>query len=128
MRILADTHLLLWAAAGSDRLSARARSLLLDPDNDLSFSAASLWEVQIKASLGRADFRVDVALLRHGLLANGYEEVPVRGDHAIALVHLPLLHRDPFDRILVCQARVEGLTLLTSDDEVAAYGTPVLRV
>ena len=128
MKLLLDTHLLLWAAGKPDRLSVRARSLIEDPDNDLMFSAASLWEVTIKAGLGRADFQIDPHLLRRGLIENGYEELPVTGQHALAVGQLPDVHRDPFDRILVAQATVEGLLLLTHDPLVQAYPGPITAV
>ncbi|GBQ43370.1 PIN domain nuclease [Komagataeibacter saccharivorans] len=128
MKLLLDTHLLLWAAGKPDRLSVRARSLIEDPDNDLMFSAASLWEVTIKAGLGRADFQIDPHLLRRGLIENGYEELPVTGQHALAVGQLPDVHRDPFDRILVAQATVEGLLLLTHDPLVQAYPGPIEAV
>lgn len=125
MTFLLDTHLLLWAAGDPGRLSPEAQALLTDPLNELCFSAASLWEIGIKRGLGREDFQVDPRLLRRGLLANGYRELPVTGEHTLELEHLPAHHRDPFDRILVCQARVEGYTLLSSDSTVARYGDPV---
>ena len=128
MKLLLDTHLLLWAAGEPDRLSVRARSLMEDQDNDLVFSAASLWEVTIKAGLGRADFQIDPHLLRRGLIENGYEELPVTGQHALAVGQLPDVHRDPFDRILVAQATVEGLLLLTHDPLVQAYSGPITAV
>ena len=92
------------------------------------FSVASLWEVAIKASLGRHDFKADAALLRRGLIENGYLELPVAGEHATAVAALPMLHRDPFDRLLVAQAQVEGILLLTSDPLVAAYQGPIRLV
>ena len=125
MRLLLDTHLLLWAAAESERLPAAAVALLDDPENDLLFSAASLWEVAIKTSLGRDDFRVDPRLLRRGLVDNGYGELPVTAQHAVSVVGLPPIHKDPFDRILVAQAQVEGVTLLTADPVLARYPGPV---
>lgn len=128
MKLLLDTHLLLWAAGEPDRLSVRARSLMEDQDNDLVFSAASLWEVTIKAGLGRADFQIDPHLLRRGLIENGYAELPVTGQHALAVGQLPDVHRDPFDRILVAQATVEGLLLLTHDPLVQAYPGPITAV
>ncbi|MBS0984531.1 type II toxin-antitoxin system VapC family toxin [Gluconobacter cerinus] len=128
MNLLLDTHLLLWAAGEPDRLSVRARSLMEDQDNALVFSAASLWEITIKAGLGRADFQIDPHLLRRGLIENGYEELPVTGQHAIAVGQLPDVHRDPFDRILVAQAMVEGLLLLTHDPLVQAYPGPITAV
>lgn len=128
MKLLLDTHLLLWAAGEPDKLSARARALMEDPGNDLVFSVASLWEITIKAGLGRTDFQVDPHLLRRGLIENGYEELPITSQHALAVRHLPDVHRDPFDRILVAQATVEGLLLLTHDPLVKAYPGPIEAV
>jgi len=128
MKLLLDTHLLLWAASEPGRLPARARALIRDPANELIFSAASLWEVVIKCGLGRDDFRVDPRLLRRGLLDNGYDELPITSEHAVAVESLPPLHKDPFDRILVAQATVEGITLLTADPVVAQYRGPVRKV
>ncbi|MBN3868699.1 type II toxin-antitoxin system VapC family toxin [Gluconobacter kondonii] len=128
MKLLLDTHLLLWAAGEPDRLSVRARALMEDQDNALVFSVASLWEITIKAGLGRTDFQIDPHLLRRGLIENGYEELPVTGQHALAVGQLPDVHRDPFDRILVAQATVEGLLLLTHDPLVQAYPGPIEAV
>ena len=128
MKLLLDTHLLLWAAGQPDRLSTTARSLIDDTNNELLFSAASLWEVAIKHSLGRNDFRVDPRLLRQGLLANGYSELPITSEHAVGIDSLPLIHKDPFDRILIAQANVEGITLLTADPLVAQYSGPVRSI
>jgi len=89
------------------------------------FSAASVWEVVIKRGLGRDDFQIDPNRLRRGLLANGYEELSISSEHTLAVTSLPPVHRDPFDRILVAQARVESITLLTSDITLASYGAPV---
>jgi len=125
MKLLLDTHLLLWAAGEPRRLSKPARTLIGNPDNELLFSAASLWEVAIKRRLGREDFKVDARLLRRGLLDNGYSELPIISDHVVATESLPLLHRDPFDRILVAQATVEGVTLLTTDSQVSQYAGPI---
>jgi PIN domain nuclease of toxin-antitoxin system len=128
VKLLLDTHLLLWAAGQPERLSATARTLLDDPGNELLFSAASLWEVAIKTSLGREDFRVDPRLLRRGLIDNGYLELPITSEHAVAIDGLPYIHRDPFDRMLIAQATVEGVLLLTVDDIVARYPGPVRQV
>ena len=128
MKFLLDTHLLLWAAGQPERLSKQARLLLDDSDNVLLFSAASIWEVAIKQGLRRSDFRADARLLRRGLLDNGYEELAVTGAHAVAIDSLPPLHKDPFDRILIAQAQVEGITLLTTDDRVAQYPGPVQKL
>lgn len=121
MKFLLDTHLLLWAAGEPGRLSRSAKKLLSDPANDLIFSAASLWEIAIKRSFGRPDFRVEPRLLRRGMLDNGYIELPITSEHALATETLPPLHKDPFDRILVAQAMIEGITLLTVDTLVAKY-------
>jgi PIN domain nuclease of toxin-antitoxin system len=125
MKVLLDTHLLLWAAGEPELLPEPARAAIEDLETELWFSAASLWEVAIKRGLGRPDFRVDPRLLRQGLLDNGYHELPVTGAHALALDLLPPLHKDPFDRILIAQAMVEGLTLMTSDALITAYPGPI---
>jgi len=127
VKLLLDTHVLLWAAGQTGKLSRKTRTLLGDPDNALAFSAASLWEICIKQSLGRADFQVDARQLRRGLLDNGYSELAVTGAHALALDDLPPLHQDPFDRMLLAQARVEGITLLTADAQVLRYSGPVMK-
>ncbi|MDH3461239.1 MAG: type II toxin-antitoxin system VapC family toxin [Burkholderiaceae bacterium] len=128
MKLLLDTHLLLWAAGNSDRLPADARPLIESPDNELFFSAASLWEIAIKCELAREDFQVDARLLRRGLLDNGYSELPIGSEHAVAVGSLPPIHKDHFDRMLIAQATVEGITLLTADALVAQYPGPVRRV
>lgn len=128
MKFLLDTHLLLWTAGDPKRLSAKARKLINEPTSELFFSAASLWEIAIKRGLGRDDFKVDARLLRRGLLDNGYREIPIGSEHAVAIDSLPPIHKDPFDRMLIAQAMVEGLTLLTSDAVVAQYPGAVRRV
>ncbi len=128
MKLLLDTQLLLWAAGQPARLSAAARKLLNDPRHELLFSAASFWEIAIKHTLGRDDFRVEPRLLRRGLLDNGYTELPVTSQHAVALDSLPPLHKDPFDRLLLAQALSEGVLLLTSDVQLARYPGPVRKV
>jgi PIN domain nuclease of toxin-antitoxin system len=128
MNLLLDTHLLLWAAGQPERLSQEAADLLLDPSNQLWFSAASLWEIAIKQGLGRPDFRVDARRLWRLLPLHGYSELPVSGEHAIAVAGLEPRHKDPFDRILIAQARVEQIMLITADAVVAAYGDCVQKV
>ena len=125
MNLLLDTHVLLWAAGMPERLPGDVRELLEAEDAKPFFSAASLWEIAIKSGLGRADFRVDPRVLRRGLLENGYAELPVTGAHAVAVDLLPPIHKDPFDRLLIAQARVEGLTLLTADRLIARYPGPI---
>jgi PIN domain nuclease of toxin-antitoxin system len=128
VKLLLDTQILLWAAGQPARLSAATRKLLNDPRNELLFSAASLWEIAIKNTLGREDFRVEPRLLRRGLLDNGYTELPITGEHAVRIDGLPPLHKDPFDRLLLAQALCEGITLLTADKLLARYRGPVRKV
>jgi PIN domain nuclease of toxin-antitoxin system len=125
VKLLLDTHLLLWAAENSPRMPEAARELIVDPGNELYFSAASLWEIAIKQGLGRPDFEVDARVLRRGLIDNGYLELPILSEHAVAIEGLPAIHKDPFDRLLIVQAMVEGITLLTNDAVVARYPGPV---
>lgn len=126
--LLLDTHLVLWAAGEPERLPAKARALMADPGHALAFSAVAVWEVAIKAARGRPGFAVRPGRFRRLLLAAGYREIAVSGEHAVAVADLPPIHKDPFDRVLVAQARVEGATLLTADATVARYGDPVALV
>jgi PIN domain nuclease of toxin-antitoxin system len=128
MRLLLDTHVVLWGAVEPERLSDEATSLIESAENEIVFSALSLWEIAIKTGRGRADFRIDVSSFRRNLLDNGYTELAVTGAHAAALAGLPSIHRDPFDRMLVAQAAVEGFTLLTSDKTIAKYPGPIRLV
>jgi PIN domain nuclease of toxin-antitoxin system len=128
VKLLLDTHLLLWAAGHPNRLSAEALTLINTQDNELFFSAASIWEITIKRGLNRDDFSVDPHLLRRGLLDNGYSELLIGSEHAVAITSLPAIHKDPFDRLLIAQATIEGITLLTCDAIVAQYPGPVRKV
>ena len=128
MKLLLDTHILLWAAAEPEQLSNQAKALIEDPQNQLYFSTASLWEIAIKNKLGRADFKVDLPVLRRNLLDNGFQEIAINGAHTLALDTLPPIHKDPFDRILIAQANVEGITLMTADSAVVEYQVAVVRV
>ena len=128
MKYLLDTQLLLWVAGEPRRLSKGARSLMEDPENELMFSAVSMWEIAIKRGLGRDDFQVDPRILRRGLLDSGYVELSITSLHAVSTDALPRLHRDPFDRLLIAQATEEGITLLTADPVVAGYPGPVRKV
>ncbi|MFT4045095.1 MAG: type II toxin-antitoxin system VapC family toxin [Solimonas sp.] len=128
MIFLLDTHLLLWAAGEPKKLSVKARKLLNDSANVLMFSPVSLWEIVIKRGLERADFRVDPRRLRRGLLEHGYVELGISSEHVIAVDRLPPLHKDPFDRLLLAQAEVEGCTLLTADKILAVYPANVRKV
>lgn len=128
MKLLLDTHLLLWAAGRPERLSGVAHDLLVSPAHELLFSAASVWEIALKNTLGRRDFRVDPSALCLGLIGSGYVELPVTARHCVATAQLPPLHQDPFDRLLVAQAIVENVTLLTVDPWVARYPGPIRSV
>jgi PIN domain nuclease of toxin-antitoxin system len=125
VKLLLDTHLLIWAAESVKRLPRDARVLMADPENALFFSVASLWEIAIKSELNRTDFQVNARLLRRGLIDNGYQELSILSGHAVAIDSLPPLHKDPFDRLLIAQAMVEGITLLTNDTTMAQYQGPV---
>lgn len=128
MKLLLDTHLLLWAAGAPERLSPDATQLLCDSANKLHFSAASIWEVVIKSTIGRSDFRVAPSQLRDSLVQSDYSEIPIQSNHALSVGQLPNLHRDPFDRILVAQAMTEKAILLTTDNKVAKYPGPIRLV
>lgn len=122
---LLDTHLLLWAATQDSRLPASVREAILQPEAELTFSVASIWEIAIKQSQGRRDFAFDPAELRTGLLDAGYVELPVFGAHSVAVASLPMIHRDPFDRMLLAQAIAEELELWTVDKDLARYPGPI---
>ena len=123
MKVLLDTHLLLWAAGLPERLSPKARSLLEAPDAQLFFSAASLWEIAIKRAARRLRAPAD---LGSRVLASGFEPVPITFAHAEAAGSLPRIHGDPFDRMLVAQAQAERLTIVTVDRGIARYDVDVL--
>ncbi|MBK1650452.1 type II toxin-antitoxin system VapC family toxin [Rhabdochromatium marinum] len=128
MRLLLDTQILLWSAGTPERLPDETRALLEAPEHLLHFSAANLWEVVIKCGLGREDFQVDAHALRRGLLDNGYRELPIDSRHALMVQNLPGIHKDPFDRILIAQAMVEGLTLMTTDSFIVQYSVATHKV
>ncbi|RJP39679.1 MAG: type II toxin-antitoxin system VapC family toxin [Desulfobacteraceae bacterium] len=126
MNLLLDTHILLWAAGQPEKLSESTRALLTNPDNTLFFSAASIWEIVIKLGLGRRDFNVDPYRLRKMLVVHGHNEVPVTAEHALRVCSLPPLHKDPFDRLLIAQARAEGMLLLSCDAVVCQYQESII--
>ena len=126
-RLLPDTQMLIWSLTSPERLSSAAAELLEDGANQVYFSLVSVWEASIKFALSRADFTMPPRVLREGLLELGYIELPILSEHVIGVSRLPLLHRDPFDRLLVVQAEMEGLTLMTSDKKLAQYGPHVQR-
>ncbi len=125
MRCLLDTHILLWKAIAPRRLTNELRAKLDDPDHVFVFSTASIWEVAIKQALGRNDVDADPYELRGGLLQDGFIELPVLGEHAVAVASLPAIHGDPFDRMLLAQAMVEQIELFTVDRQLARYGGPI---
>ncbi len=128
MRLLLDTHIALWAITDSPKLGKIARDLILAPQNTVFVSAASVWEIAIKHSLGRGDMPVSGARATELFVASGYSLLPIGAEHAAAVEALPPLHADPFDRLLVAQARSEPLRLLTRDSMVATYGSDILTV
>ncbi len=128
MNLLVDTHLLLWAASQPQKLSSKAEQLLANTDNTLIFSAASIWEIAIKNRLGKSSFQFKPSVLRRGLLDNDWTELPVNGQHAIATGELAEIHKDPFDRILIAQANIEGFTLLTADKMLSKYSSAIQLV
>jgi PIN domain nuclease of toxin-antitoxin system len=121
MKLLLDTHFLLWAAEESQHLPRVFIELVEDEANELFFSVVSIWEVAIKVGR-RPNFSITAGLLRRFLLENDYSELQVTGDHAVTVESLPNIHGDPFDRLLIAQAVAEGLMLLTVDKTVARYG------
>jgi|SRR6185437_9957716 len=127
MKLLLDTHLLLWATEDSPKLPALAKRLISSPENELIFSAVSIWEIAIKHAKGANTFKAAPNLVREVLLESGYSELAISGKHAIAVEYLDSIHKDPFDRLLIAQAMVEGITLLTSDIKVARYPGPIRK-
>ena len=123
MKLLIDTHLLLWAAA--DVLPSDAVPYFSSEENELFFSSASIWEIIIKKGLNRPDFQVDPGVLYWGLLDNGYAELDITSRHTLLVADLPRIHKDPFDRILIAQAKAEGAILLTSDEIVSKYSPSI---
>ena len=128
MRVLLDTHLLLWSVASSRRLPKEARSVILDAANEVFYSAASVWEVAIKSARRRRDFNANPIVLVRALAQSGFSELPVTAAHAARVGGLPAIHRDPFDRMLVAQSLTEPMTLLTNDAVLVGYGPLVQMV
>lgn len=128
MKFLLDTHFVIWIPIDDQRIGPEARALLTDPANEFAFSAANLWEIAIKRAQKHPGFAHDPREIRRCMIANGYEELPVQGLHAVAIDALPAIHKDAFDRLLIAQAMVEGITLLTTDPEIARYPGPIRKV
>ena len=128
MRLLLDTHLLLWALAEPERLDHATRAALEDPENEVLFSAASIWEIAIKARLGRTDFAVEPTEILRAALDTGFTELPIRARTTTLVAELPFHHRDPFDRLLVAQAMSEPVRLYTADPLLPPYSELVTLV
>jgi len=128
MRLLLDTHILLWAALKKARVPASAARMIDDIQNELVFSSVSIWEIAIKRRLDRNSPMVDARIFRENLLTNGYQELSINGLHSAQVQDLPNIHKDLFDRMMVAQAMVEGLLLVTSDRTVARYPGPIQKV
>lgn len=125
MRYLLDTQLAIWAKISPDLLPEQARDIIASGDHDLAFSVVCLWEAVIKTALGRPNFNIDARQLRSQLLADGVNELSIDAAHVLAVADLPPHHGDPFDRLMLAQAKVEGMRLLTTDRQLARYGSPV---
>ena len=128
MRVLLDTHILIWSLYELQRLDQATGALLEDPGTDVLFSATSIWEIAIKARLGRVDFNQRPEAVVEAALETGFTELPIRSEAAALVADLPLHHRDPFDRLLVAQAMSEPARLLTSDTQLRAYSELVTLV
>jgi PIN domain nuclease of toxin-antitoxin system len=124
VRILLDTHIILWIADGGERLSKRAAALIADPGNDRIVSHVSLWELAIKRSIGK--LAVSESDIEQVLVDIAADELPIERRHVLATASLPLHHRDPFDRLLIAQAKAENLVIASADSEFAAYGVDLL--
>ena len=124
MRLLLDTHALIYLLSEPERMTQAARDAVADPSNDVTFSAVNVWEIEIKAKTGKLVPPVEDTLAAARSLRLG--ELAVSAEHGRAAGRLPLRHRDPFDRVLIAQARVEGLTVVTRDGAFGLYDVPVL--
>jgi PIN domain nuclease of toxin-antitoxin system len=122
LRLLLDTHLLLWWLEGNPSLSTQAGKMIGDPENTVFVSAVSLWEIWLKQSLGKLRLPTDFT---ERLAAESFESLPLKASQTRQISLLPWCHRDPFDRMLIAQAQVERLILLTADESLAAYGAAV---
>lgn len=128
MRYLLDTHIVLWLAYQPEKLPPHVFDLISTLDNKIYFSAVNLWEIIIKKSLGRPDFMVNPTLIYQGLLENGYRELPIYSQHGLEVAYLPDIHKDPFDRILIAQARCEDLIMITADHLIFQYPVKLYKI
>lgn len=127
MRVLLDTHVFLWWITGDSRLSARAYEVIKETKNEIYLSAASGWEMAIKAGLGKLRLQGEpISFITEQLVINGFESLPVQLNHSLFVYSLPEHHRDPFDRLLVAQAKLENLLLVTADNKIGEYEVEVL--
>lgn len=125
MRVLVDTHMLVWLSAATERLPGRARAIIEDPANEIFFSAASIWELTVKHALGKAEIPIHPRILYNALAENDFPEIAMTSLHGLTAGSLPPIHKDPFDRMLIAQSMIEGCLLLTSDKMLARYDAPV---
>ncbi|MGK9054664.1 type II toxin-antitoxin system VapC family toxin [Neorhizobium petrolearium] len=128
MRILLDSHLLVWLVGASDRLPPEAREIIENVDNDIFFSSASIWELSIKYSSGKIGLELPPRMLHRVLIESDFKELAVTASHALEVDMLQPIHKDTFDRILIAQAMWEGMLLLTSDETIAQYNAPIRLV
>lgn len=128
MIYLIDTHILIWLSMRTSRLDAATRDILEDSRNEIYFSAISIFEIAIKQQLSKRDFLAEATGVRRAMLREGFIELTVDGMHAAFVATLPTIHKDPFDRLLVAQASVEGITLITADEQIALYPGPILKI
>jgi PIN domain nuclease of toxin-antitoxin system len=128
MRFLLDTHFVLWIPVNSSNMSSKSASIIRAPESELFFSVSSIWEIAIKKGLNRRNFQVDPREIRRRLIENGYQELTIQSQHVVMVDSMPPIHKDPFDRILIAQAMVEGITLLTADPVIAKYPGPIRKM
>ena len=128
MKFLFDTHVAIWTLFDDPRLSKAARRILSNPGNEFLFSVCNIWEIAIKRGLHAPGFQHDPREIRQYLLRNGCEELTIQSRHAVEVDRLSPIHKDPFDRLLIAQARVEGIILLTADPVIAQYPGPIKKV
>ena len=128
MRYLLDTHILLWALQNNPKLTSAARNIIIDPNNTLFFSVASIWEIAIKVGQGYVKDLIEPKLFYQTLVANDYTELPIHSDHAAKVMQLPMIHKDPFDRMIIAQSLIEDLVVITADSKVAKYDISVIEI
>ena len=128
MKYLLDTHIILWAATDVKRLSRKAKTILEDMANVLYFSPISFWEISVKHAKHPDQMAITSEQARELAVKMGFIELPVRSRHGVDIANLPDIHNDPFDRMLITQARSDGLKLVSHDHKVAAYGEAIVKV